>query len=549
MKKTIQLIANINLLRGIIQPETIRSTIAVAALATLSAAMLALQPFILARAAISVAQDRMLFSILAVYITIGFVSGICTAAAAYFTLRSRERVGCDIAMATLVALLRPDKTFWRHSITELMYAYAKGRQATHAIISDLLMDLVPYLASLVILISLVAVTVSWPTAVVILITAALFIGLNLRDVGKEYALSLAFDMAEKEFTANIANAHELGEIVRSFGTETFLIRTLEEQLIAFDIQVGRHARHYFIKHIRLELIRWGGLVSAISVYLFGLDAEAGINAESIGGLVALILAYLQLIAPIVDLSRSAERVTQASASMEIAADVLKDARRDTPPPPFLKPVENFAFENVITMAGDRSLGAPRSAEWQRGDVVAFEGPSGIGKSTLARTLAGLISAVSGKAVVDGKPYILPAQGNDLRHHVLYVPQVDYVFAGTIMENIRLGDYSITDKMIEEAAQQLGILDMLTTRGLTLQAQIGDRGADWSGGERRRIALARAFVRNAGVLILDEPTTNLDQGAATMILSAFRERFKQSILVIISHDIIAPPPNKRITWQV
>ncbi|WP_186307072.1 ATP-binding cassette domain-containing protein [Mesorhizobium amorphae] len=83
--------------------------------------------------------------------------------------------------------------------------------------------------------------------------------------------------------------------------------------------------------------------------------------------------------------------------------------------------------------------------------------------------------------------------------------------------------------------------------MTLSDRIGDRGADWSGGERRRIALARAYVRDAGVVILDEPTTNLDRRSALHILEAFRERFKSSILLVISHDDVATDGDKRLEW--
>lgn len=205
----------------------------------------------------------------------------------------------------------------------------------------------------------------------------------------------------------------------------------------------------------------------------------------------------------------------------------------------------FTLRTRERVGGD--IAVPRSVEWYRGDVVVFQGQSGVGKTTLARTLSGLIPAADGSVAVDGTPYPLTDTDNRLRQYALYVPQVDYVFAGTITDNIRLGDHSISDEAIVDAANKLGITDMLTARGLSLVDEIGDRGGDWSGGERRRIALARAFVRNAGILFLDEPTANLDQRSAHGVLAAFRERFRCSILVIISHDNIAIASDKRLSW--
>ncbi len=539
-------VANINLLRKVIQASTLRAAAYVAILATASTILLAFQPFILASATTAIAKGTEIGPVLGAYIGVGVLSGILAAGASYFSLRSRERIGGDIAAATLVALLRPDKSFWRHSLGELMHAYTKGRSAAHAIVSDLFIDLVPFVAGLVVSISLVAIQVSWQTAAVIFATAAIFVVMNLRDVHKEYGLSVGFDEAQRAIIANIASAHEQGEIVRSFCTEVFLTERLHDQLASFDDRVGGHARHYFVKHIRLEILRWMGLVVAIAVFLMGTSSAAA--DERVGALIALILAYFQLITPIVDLSRSAERLTQSTASMEVAATVLRDAQgAPAHLPPDRTGVERFELKDVVIANAGRPIGSPRSAVWTRGEVVIFSGPSGIGKTTLARTLAGLIPAASGAVTIDGKAHPLPGNYGALRRHTLYVPQVDYVFAGTIADNIRLGDPTITDDAVADAAQHLGIDDMLNARGLGLSDYINDRGADWSGGERRRIALARAFVRNSGVLILDEPTTNLDQQSAGAVLQAFRDRFRNSILIVISHDNIAASSDTRFSW--
>jgi ATP-binding cassette subfamily B protein len=544
-----RLIANINLLRSVIEPSTVRTGLYVAVFATVASILQAFQPFVLARATVAVAEGTGLLTILAAYVGIGLISGVCSAGANLFALRSREGIGGDIALATLAALLRPDRSFWRYPISDLIHAFNKGREAAHAIVSDLFIDLAPYAAGLLVAISFIAIQVSWPTAVIIFATASIFVAWNLRDVRKEYSLGKSFDEGQRDIVANIATAHELGEIVRSYGTETFLTNRLRDRLAEFDHRVRRHARHYFSKHVRLEVVRWSGLVAALAVYLSGYGTSAPFHGgERVGGLVALIFSYFQLIAPIVDLSRSAERLTRSSASMEVAASVLQDAQSARSVVPLARvPVETFELDHVVTMNGDRPTGAPRSATWKRGDVVVFQGPSGIGKSTLARTLAGLIPAVEGTVNVDGRAYPLPDKGHELRRHTLYVPQVDYVFSGTVVDNIRLGDPTISDEAIEDAVRQLGIANMLVARGLTLTDRINDRGGDWSGGERRRIALARAFVRDAGVLILDEPTTNLDRDSATAILAAFRQRFKRSILVVISHDNVAKSTDKLLSW--
>ncbi|MGY2049823.1 ATP-binding cassette domain-containing protein [Methylobacterium sp. JK268] len=542
------IVSNVNTVRNIIHKQTVIKSILVAILATISAILLAVQPFILAHATVSAISGNDLLLLLVAYVSVGLAGGSCTAGAAYFALQSRERVGADIALATLSALLRPDRNFWRYTLTDLMHAYSKGREGTHAIIVDLFINLIPYVSGLIVSLSLVTFTVNWVTAAPVFATASLFIALNLRDISKERALSLAFDKIQKDISESIAGAHEVGEIVRSFGTESFLDLRLRTQLELFDERVVIHGKHYFRKHIRLELLRWSGLVAAIVAFQMTLPNDAPPGVERIGNLVALILSYFQLIAPIVSLSRSAERLVQASASMEVAASILLDATRSAPEGlRTRRSLERLTLLGVEAMAGERRVGIPRSAEWRCGEVIIFQGPSGVGKSTLARTIAGLIPGAAGSIVVDSVPFSVKDNYSDLRQFSLYVPQVDYVFSESIIENIRLGDTSIPDDLISQAMIKLGISEMLSRRGLSLTDKIGDRGGDWSGGERRRIALARAFVRDAGIVILDEPTTNLDPESASAVLAAFRERFRRSILIVISHDDIAEASDKHVSW--
>ncbi|WP_186307071.1 ATP-binding cassette domain-containing protein [Mesorhizobium amorphae] len=464
INKAMSFVANLRLLKSVLRPETVRAAIAVVLLATAAAVLTAMQPFILAMATIAVAQGSDLMVILGLYVGIGFASGVFSAGANYFSLRSRERIGGDIAMATLRTLLRPDKAFWRHSMGELMHAYSRGRESAHAIVSDMFVNLIPYLASLAVMTAFVAVQVSWPTALVLLTTAAIFMAINLREIRKEYTLGVGFDGAMERITSNITTAHELGEIVRSYGTEAFLTKRLTADLAEFDTRVASHARHYLVKHVRLDVLRWLGLVVAIVVYLTGFGVGNPMDGASrIGGLVALILAYFQLIGPIVDMSRSVERVTRSTATMEVAARVLRDAIGGELPPEMRRQgISSLTLEALVALAGGRPIGAPRSAQWKRGDVVFLQGPSGIGKSTFARTVAGLVPAAAGQAIVDGKAWDLGSHGSAMRDYVLYVPQVDYVFGGTVAENISLGDPSITVEMIATAADRLGISEMLST---------------------------------------------------------------------------------------
>ena len=165
--------------------------------------------------------------------------------------------------------------------------------------------------------------------------------------------------------------------------------------------------------------------------------------------------------------------------------------------------------------------------------MALVGASGGGKSTLATLLLRFAEPTSGRIVVGGgRSRHLDAAA--WRRRLAFVPQRPTLFRGTIAENIRLGDPSADDLRVRHAAELAGAHGFLSALPDGYATVVGDGGRALSSGERRRVALARAFLRDAPLVILDEPTADLDTASATLVRDAIERLRAGRTVLLIAH---------------
>jgi thiol reductant ABC exporter CydD subunit len=289
----------------------------------------------------------------------------------------------------------------------------------------------------------------------------------------------------------------------------------------------------FLSSLILELVATISVaLVAVAIGLRLLDGTLGLRTA----LFVLVLApeaYLPLRQLGANYHASAEGM---SAAEQVFAILEKPraprGRRTTVPDPAMS---GLAVEALRVTYPDRSEPAldGLSLAVEPGEVLAIAGPSGCGKSTFLNVLLGLVTPERGSVRVGGAD-LADLDLEAWRSQLAWVPQRPHLFAASIAENVRLGrgDASITE--VREAISAAGLASAVANLPDGLETVLGDRGAGMSAGERQRIALARAFLRDAPLLLLDEPTANLDGHTEDEVLDAVRRLSHGRTVVLVSH---------------
>ncbi|MCX4349462.1 MAG: ABC transporter ATP-binding protein [Alphaproteobacteria bacterium] len=170
-----------------------------------------------------------------------------------------------------------------------------------------------------------------------------------------------------------------------------------------------------------------------------------------------------------------------------------------------------------------------------GEKIGLVGRSGAGKSTLVKLLSRYYDVQGGEITIDGQN-IAGVTQKSLRQNIALIPQDPSLFNRTIMENIRYGNIHATDEEVYDAARKAYIHDYIMTLPQGYQSKVGERGVMLSGGERQRIAIARAILKNAPILILDEATSALDSESEHYIQEALRDLMKGKTVIAIAHRL-------------
>ena len=260
---------------------------------------------------------------------------------------------------------------------------------------------------------------------------------------------------------------------------------------------------------------------------------------TIGGLVAFMAYHMRLLSPVQNLLGIYTNLLTGGVALGRVFEILDVPVevRESPRAVALGSVRGeitfdrvrFRYSEDVPVIDDVTFQIPAGA------LCVIAGPSGAGKSTLADLLLRFYDPQSGRIMVDGHD-LREIQLTDLRHHIAVVEQVPYFFRASVKENIAYGRPNSTLQDIRTCAREAAIDGFIQSLPDGYNTIIGERGSTISVGERQRIALARALLRNPAILIMDEPTSALDPASEAAVAGAFARVLRGRTSVLITHHM-------------
>jgi ATP-binding cassette subfamily B protein len=282
------------------------------------------------------------------------------------------------------------------------------------------------------------------------------------------------------------------------------------------------------------------LVAAGTCLVLGYGARLVLNEGFTTGQLVIFIFYLgKTYKPMKDLSKMSNTVAKATVSFERIQELLdmESRIRDLPG---AKPAPRFAggmeFDHVtFSYDGKHDILTDVSLRIEPGQVAAIVGPSGTGKTTIAGLIPRFFDPQSGRILIDGRD-IREFTLKSLRDQVSFVLQDTLLFRGTVWENIAYGKPEAEIEDTVRAAEQANAHEFIVAMPESYATMVGERGATLSGGQRRRIAIARAIVRDTPILILDEPTAGLDAASERFVTEALERLMKGRTSIVIAHHL-------------
>jgi thiol reductant ABC exporter CydD subunit len=289
----------------------------------------------------------------------------------------------------------------------------------------------------------------------------------------------------------------------------------------------------FLSSLILELVATISVaLVAVAIGLRLLDGQIGLQTA----LFVLVLApeaYLPLRRLGANYHASAEGMAAAEQVFAVLEKPLapRGRRTDVPDPA----IDGITVDELHVTYPGRSEPALDgvSLRVEAGEMLALVGPTGCGKSTLLGVLLGLVTPQFGSVRV-GATDLAELDLDAWRARLAWVPQRPHLFAGSIAENVRLGRRDASTAEVWTAISAAGLADAVANLPRGVETVLGDRGAGLSAGERQRLAIARAFLRDSPLLLLDEPTANLDGQTEDEVLHSIRQLSRGRTVLLVSH---------------
>ncbi|MBI4460764.1 MAG: ABC transporter ATP-binding protein, partial [Acidobacteria bacterium] len=342
-----------------------------------------------------------------------------------------------------------------------------------------------------------------------------------------------------------ANLAEISQLLHETISGNRIVKAFRME--RWELNRFRNAAHKLL-HVNLGFVRAQamtsplmevlGAVTIVFILLYARDSIKN-NLLTTGTFVSFIYALFKTYEPVkrlTGINNSFQQAVGASAKVFELLE-LQDEVAEKPDavvlPPFSRAIEfehvSFAYEGRKTFLKDVCL------EVKAGEVVAIVGPSGAGKTTLVNLIPRFFDPTGGRVLIDGVD-VRGVTLDSLRSQVAMVTQETILFNDTVRNNICYGRRNVSDKELEEVARASIASDFIRQMPNGYDTIIADRGERLSGGQRQRLAIARALLKNAPILILDEATSELDTESERLVQKALSNLMAGRTVIVIAHRL-------------
>jgi subfamily B ATP-binding cassette protein MsbA len=441
-----------------------------------------------------------------------------------------ERIMTDLRYDVLAQLYRLSLDFFnRSTMGDLLTRITADTGALHKAMTNGLSDIVKEPFTVVGVLAALCLVNAKLTLVAIVFLP--FCVIPLVVLGKKVRRAV-----KASLTANISQASLLVEalsgirVIKAFGLEANSLARFKE--------FSRQIIHHDMKSVQArELVN--PLVETISLLGLGLlIVFIFVTRTSVPDLASFLMGVVLLFTPFKKLAAVHVLFQQASVGVDRLAHILREqpsVKEPAQPEPLRSFDRELCFEKVSFAYAEKTVLHGLDLTIPRGHKLGIAGESGSGKSTLVNLLFRFYDATSGAIRVDGHD-VRAVASRDFQQLMALVSQEIVIFDLTVAENIACGKAGATGEEIEAAARAANAHEFISRLPQGYDTRVGERGVTLSGGQRQRLAIARAFVRNAPILLLDEATASLDSQSEAEVQAAIEKLEQNRTVVCVAHRL-------------
>jgi subfamily B ATP-binding cassette protein MsbA len=324
------------------------------------------------------------------------------------------------------------------------------------------------------------------------------------------------------------------KVIKAFGGEQREAKRLDEANRRYIRETRKIQRLHATSKALLDLLQMAG--GAMLVYAGGIGVLEG--GVSLGDLMAFMLVVQQVYAASKEITSTVNKLIEVTPGTERvweildAQDTLPDGTESLDKAPLREGIE---LRGVTFRYLDSDILRNVDLKFPAGKVVALVGPTGAGKTTICDLVARFYDPVEGQVLYDGRDVRTFTKGSLMRS-VAIVTQDAFLFNAPVEENIRYGNPAATQEQVEQAARDAFVHEDILAMDGGYAKVAGERGTSLSGGQRQRVTIARAILKDAPVLILDEATSNLDSRSESMVQAAMRKLMAGRTVIVVAHRL-------------